>query len=165
MSFAICFFQGSAHVFVYGKKGHLKFLGGMLWFLKQLSVHSVICSEALLRHQLILCARHSVVGVGIDADATAGSKQADDLDVFGIHQANEVFKDDVDTVFVEVAMVAEAEQIEFQTLAFHHSFGRNISDSDLGKVGLTRDGAQGGELRTVEPHPIVILGMFVLKGF
>ena len=43
-----------------------------------------------------------------------GVNFAEYFDVFRIHQGDEVFHDDVDAVFMEVAVVAEAEEIEFQ---------------------------------------------------
>ena len=64
---------------------------------------------------------------------------------------------------MEVAVVSEAEQVELQTLAFHHFMVGEIVDAYFGKVGLPRDGAEAGELRAVEAHPIVVAWVFVLK--
>ena len=107
----------------------------------------------------------SVVSVGEDADAAAGSEQTGDLDVFGFHEANEVFHDDIDAIFVEITVIAEREEIEFQTLALHHAFARDVGDTNLGKVRLSGDGAERSELRTVEAHPIVVVGVLVDEGF
>ena len=108
-------------------------------------------------------ARPTIIGVRIDADAATRSKEACHLNILGLHQFDQVFHDDVHTIFVEIAMVAKTEQIEFKALAFHHALGRNITDAYLCKVGLSGDGAQRGEFGTVEPYPIVVVGMFVLK--
>ncbi len=68
-------------------------------------------------HLLIPRARTAVVGKGIDADAATGSEQACHLDIFRIHKGDEVFHDLVHAVFVEVTVVAEGEEIEFETLS------------------------------------------------
>ena len=47
-------------------------------------------------------------------------------------------------------MIAEAEQIEFQTLALHHLHVGHIRDAYLRKVGLTGNRAQRRKLRAVE---------------
>ena len=68
--------------------------------------------EALLGELFVLGAGAAVVGIGIDADATTRGEQADDLDVLGVHQANQVLHNHVDAVFMEIAMVAEAEKAQ-----------------------------------------------------
>jgi hypothetical protein len=62
-------------------------------------------------------------------------------------------------------MIAETEQIEFQTLALNHFHIRNIIDADGCKIGLPCDRAKAREFGTVERYPIVVLGMFVDEGF
>ena len=62
----------------------------------------------------VLGAWTTVVGVGVDADAATRGEDACDLDVLGIHETDEVFHDDVDAVFVEVAMIAEGEEVELE---------------------------------------------------
>ena len=69
--------------------------------------------EAILCHFLILRAWLSVVGKGIDADATSWNEDTSYLNVLGFHESNEVLHDDVDAIFVETAMIAEAEKVEF----------------------------------------------------
>ena len=66
--------------------------------------------EALL-HQVLMIGV-AVVGEGLDGDAATGVEQADDLQIFGIHQLDEVLHDDVDAVLMEVAVVTEAEEVE-----------------------------------------------------
>ena len=91
---------------------------------------------------LPFCSGLAIVGVRPDADASARSENASHFDVFRVHQLYEVFHDDVDTVLVEVAVVAEAEQIKLQALALYHSYVGHIADAYLCKVGLSGDGTQ-----------------------
>jgi len=121
--------------------------------------------QPLLGKLLVFGAGAAVVGVRIDADAATGREEADDLDVLGIHESDEILHDDVHAVFMEIAVVAEREEIQFQTLRLHHPLAGEIHDLDLCKVGLTRDGAKRRKLGAVELHPVVILRMFVLKRF
>ena len=73
----------------------------------------------MLGKLLIFCALAAIVGKGVDADAATRGEDARHLDIFGVHEADEVLHDDVDAVFVEIAMIAEAEEIKFQTLALY----------------------------------------------
>ncbi len=117
--------------------------------------------EALLGEGLVLGAGTAVVGVRVDGDAAARGEEAGDLYVLGIHQLDEILHDLVDAVLVEITVVAEAEQIQFQALALDHPDVWNIADPDLREVRLPRDRAQACELRAVEPHPIVVVLMLV----
>lgn len=121
--------------------------------------------KAELGHFFVFRSRSSVVGVGKNADAASWREDSRHFDVFWIHQFDEVLHDDVDTIFVEVAVVSEAEQVELQALAFHHFMVGEIVDAYFGKVGLPCDGAEAGELRAVEAHPIVVARVFVYKCF
>ena len=114
---------------------------------------------------LIFCAWAAIVGIGMDADATARGEESCNLDIFGFHQAYEVFHDDVDAVFVEVAMIAKAEKIELEALALYHAHSGNVADAYFCEVGLTGYGAQACKLRTVELHPIVVVGVSVFECF
>ena len=78
----------------------------------------------------------TVVGERLDGDATTRIEQSDDLQVLGIHQPYQVFHDDVDTVLVEVAMVAETEEVKFQALALHHQRARNVINNKVSEVWL-----------------------------
>ena len=95
--------------------------------------------EALFDHILMLSV--AVVGEGLDGDTATGIEQADNLKVFGIHQLDQVLHDDVDAVLMEVAVVAEAEEVELQALALHHQRARDIVDDDMSEIGLTGLGA------------------------
>ena len=122
-----------------------------------------VCGETLFSQFLVLGARTSVVGVGIDGDAATWSKEAGDLDVFGSHQSDEVLHDDVYAVFVEVSMVSEAEKIELEALAFDHLHVRDIADAEFREVRLSCNRTEGGELRAVETHPVVIALVLVFE--
>ena len=52
-----------------------------------------------------------VVAVGVNGKAAPGQEFAGHLNVFGIHQSNQVFHDLVDAVFMEIAVVPVGEQI------------------------------------------------------
>lgn len=122
-----------------------------------------VCGETMFGQFLVLGARTAVVGVRIDGDAATWGKETGNLDVFGIHQFDEVLHDDVYAVLVEVSMVSEAEKIEFETLALNHLDVRDIADAELREVRLSCNRTEGGELRTVETHPIVIALVLVFE--
>ena len=65
---------------------------------------------------------------------------------------------------MEVAVVAEGEEIKLQALALHHLLVGDVEDAYLGEIGLSCDGTERSELRTEELHPVVALGMPVLEG-
>lgn len=118
-------------------------------------------SETFPGQLFVSGARPSIVGVRMNTDTAPGSKEPCHLYIFRIHEADEVFHDNVDAVFMEVAMIAETEEIKFQALALHHTLAGDIADAYFGEVGLPGDGAEGGELGAIEPDPVVVLGMFV----
>ena len=120
--------------------------------------------HALSGHLLVLGTRTAVVGIGIDADAAARQEEPQHLNVLGVHETDEIFHDDVDAVLVEIAVIAEREEIELEALRLHHSLVGQIHDLDFSEVGLTGDGTQRGELGTVELHPIVVFLMLILEG-
>ena len=74
---------------------------------------------------------------------------------------NEVFHYDVHAILVESTMIAEAEQVEFQTLALYHLYVRNIADANLCEIWLTRNRAERCKLRAVETNPVIIARMLV----
>lgn len=102
-----------------------------------------------------------VVGEWMDADASAWGEESFHLDVAWIHKPHEVVEDYVDTVFVEIPVVSEREQIEFQTFTLHHTLTRDVLYHDFGEVGLAGFRAERGKLRAVERHEIFALGMLV----
>ena len=119
--------------------------------------------ESLLCQLLILGAWLAIVGIRPDADATTRSEDTCHLDVFRIHQLDEVLHDDVDTVLMEVAMVAETEEVKLQALALHHLHIWYVTDANLRKVRLSRNRTKRRELRAVESYPVVVAWMLVAK--
>ncbi len=120
-----------------------------------------VSGEALPGESLVLGAGTAIVGVRVDRNASARGEEAGDLYVLGIHQLYEVLHYLVDAVLVEIPVVAEAEQVQFQALALDHPHVRNITDPDFGEVRLPRDRAQARELRAIEPDPVVVVLMLV----
>ena len=107
-----------------------------------LPASDVVVHEPVFGKLLILRARRAIVGKGVNAYPAARREDARHLYIFRVHQSHKVFHDDVHAVFVEVAVIAEAEKVQLQALALHHLLGRDILYAYLGKVGLPRDGAQ-----------------------
>ena len=121
----------------------------------------------LLQHALLfegLVILIGVVGKGIDADAATGEEVARHLQVLGIHQAHEVLHDNVDTVLMEIAVVAEREEVELERLALHHPLARDITNVDMSEVGLSGLGTECGKLRAVEGNEILVFRVFVREG-
>ena len=106
----------------------------------------------------------SIICKGVDADAAAGGEDTGYLKVLRIHQLHKVLHDDVHAVFVEIPVVAERKEIEFQRLRLHHFLPRDVGDVNRGKVGLTGLRAQRSELRTTESNQILVIRMFVYEG-
>ena len=121
--------------------------------------------QPMFRHLFELRSRTTVIGIRIDRDASTRSKDSRDFDIFGVHQFNKVFHDDIYTIFMKSSMIAEAEKVEFQTFAFYHFYFRNVADTYFGKVRLSGNGTQTCELRAVETYPIVIFQMLIIKSF
>ena len=94
-------------------------------------------AEPQLRQFLVLGAWASIIGIRMNGYATARHKQSCHLDISGIHQTNQVLHDDIDTILMEIAMIAETEKIQFQALALHHSDIGYVLDDDLSEIGLT----------------------------
>ena len=67
----------------------------------------VVEVKALFCSLFPLCTRLAIVCVWVDGQTTARRKLAPYLDVFRIHQFDEVFHDDIDAVLVKVPVIAE----------------------------------------------------------
>ena len=139
--------------------------GGRLEWKTEYRLRHVVVHHSVLRHLFILGSRTSVVGIWIDADATTRGKNAGDFDVFRIHQTDEVLHNLVDAILMEVSVVAETEEVELQAFALHHTLVGQVTDSDFGKVRLSRDRAEAREFGAVELYPVIVVGMFVNKCF
>lgn len=107
--------------------------------------------------------RIGIVGKGIDADAAAGHEVTGDLEVFGIHEADQVLHDDIDAILVEIAVVAEGKEVELEALALDHPFPRDIGDIDMSEIGLPGLGAERRELGTIESDEVLILRVLIGK--
>ena len=105
----------------------------------------------------------SPVGKRVYGYASARSEDAFNLDVARIHQADEVFHNDVHAVLVKVAVVAETEQVELEALALDHPFIGDIRYDYPGEVGLPGLGAERCKFRTIERDEIVGAGVLVDK--
>lgn len=92
-------------------------------------------------HFLILRARSAIVGIRKYAYASTWQEKACHLYIFRVHEFYEVLHNYVHAILMEITMITEREEIEFQTLAFHHPFIRYIHYLYLGKVWLTCDWA------------------------
>ena len=121
------------------------------------------CQQTFLLQRFVFGV--GIVGEGVDAYAATGGEDTRYLKVLRVHQFDQVFHDDVDTIFVEIAVVAEREEVEFERLGLHHLLPRNVGYIDGGEVGLPRFGAERGELGTMESNQILVVRMFVYKSF
>ena len=74
----------------------------------------MMVEKPLFCQLLIFSARPAVIAIRVNADSAARSEDTGYFDVFGVHQADKVFHDDVHTVLVEIAVIAEAEQIQLE---------------------------------------------------
>ena len=121
--------------------------------------------QSVLRHLLILSAWPAIVGVWVDTDAASGCKQTYNLYILWIHQLNKILHYLVHAVLVEITMIAEAEEVKFQTLRLHHPLAGHVVNAYLSEIRLARYGTQARELRAVEAHPVVIVRVTVSKRF
>ena len=118
-------------------------------------------AETIECQLLVLGSWSAIVGVWMNCNASTWREDASNFDITRIHKTNQVFHYYIDTVFVEVAMITEAEEIELEALAFDHLDIRNITDDDIGKIGLTSDRTEARELWAVELDPVVVVLMLV----
>ena len=103
------------------------------------------------------------VGVWVDGDAAPWDEQAFHLDVLRLHELYQVIHDDVRDVLVEVAVVAETEQVQFQLLALDHQLVGDVVDEHRPEIGLAGYGAERREFGTAQCDQVVAVGMGVLK--
>ena len=123
----------------------------------------IVILHPIFSHLLPLGSFSSIIGVRIYGNSTARSEDSCHLNILRIHQFDKVFHNLIHAIFVEISMIAETEKIKLQAFALHHLHVRNITDTNLSKIRLSRDRAEAGEFRTIEPHPVVILLMFVFE--
>lgn len=82
--------------------------------------------QTMFSHSFVFRARFSVVVVRVDRDAAAGRELAPHFEITWLHQLDEVFPDDVDAVFVEIAVVAEAEQVQLERFRLDELLVRDV---------------------------------------
>ena len=75
-----------------------------------------MAEQTLFSHFFVFRPWLSVIGIRIDGDSATRSKQTDDLNILGLHQFHQVLHDSVHTVLMEIPVVTEGEEIEFQAL-------------------------------------------------
>lgn len=121
--------------------------------------------QAIAGHLFVLCSRLAVVAVRVDRDAAARSEFAPHLDVFRVHQLDQVVHDHVHAILVKIAVVAEAEQVQLERFALDHFNIRDVADVDRSKIRLSGDRTQTGELRAVELDEVVAVRVLVVKRF
>lgn len=109
--------------------------------------------------------RRAVVAVRVDGESAAWEEFAPYFDIAWMEKLDEVIHDDIHAVLMEIAVIAEAEKIELQGLAFHHVLIRNIGNINGRKVRLPRLRAEAGEFRTVEFDEIVTIRVLIRDAF
>ncbi|MNJ61776.1 hypothetical protein D3C77_575820 [compost metagenome] len=66
---------------------------------------------------------------------------------------------------MEIAMVAEAEQVQLKRFALYHFNVGNIADVNRSEIRLARNRAQARKFRAIELHEIIAVGVFIIKAF
>ena len=75
----------------------------------------------------------------------------------------QVIFNDIDAVFMEVSVIAERKEIEFQGFAFHQFVIRDIADDNAAEIRLACFRAKACKFWTVKLDKIIIFRMFILK--
>ena len=91
----------------------------------------------------------------VDGYAAARSEFPDDLDILGLQEFREIVMNYIDHVFMEIAMVAEAEEIQLQAFRLHEPLAGNIADCENGEIRLPRLRAERGEFRRCKRDPVI----------
>ena len=85
-----------------------------------------MCRKSLPGKLFIFRAGSAIVAVGVDGNTAARQEFPPYFNVFRVHQANEVFHDDVHAVLVKIAVIAEAEKVQLERFALNHQLVGNI---------------------------------------
>ena len=93
--------------------------------------------QAVLGPLLIFGAGLAVIAIRVDAQSATWQKFSPHLDVFRLHQFNQVFHDDVNAIFVKSAVVAETEEVQLQAFAFNQFLVGNVTQVNGSKIGLS----------------------------
>ena len=76
----------------------------------------MMVEKPLFCQLLIFSARPAVIAIRVNADSAARSEDTGYFDVFGIHQADKVFHDDIDTILMESPVVRKLNRYNFKLL-------------------------------------------------
>ena len=76
---------------------------------------------------------------------------------------NEILHDDIYDVFMKIAMIAEAHQIELEGFAFYHPLSRYITDIDGRIIRLSGNRTERRKLRAIELDPVIMIRMTILE--
>lgn len=120
--------------------------------------------ETLLRCLLPFRTRLAIVGIRINGQTATRQEFAPNLNILRLQQLNQILHNDIHAVLMKITMIAEAEQIELQRLAFYQTLIWNVRNINRRKIRLPGHRTQAGELRTVELHEIIVAGMLVWEG-
>ena len=107
----------------------------------------------------------AVVAIGVNGQAASGQEFAPYFDVTGMEQFDQVGHDDIDAIFMEVAVISEAEKVEFQRFTFYHVLVRDVGNINGSKIWLTGFWTQAGKFRAVEFDEKIAVCVFVRDTF
>ncbi len=99
-----------------------------------------------------------------DADAAAGLETSLNLTPTGSEGGDEVVQQDVGEMLVKDALVPKRPEVELERLGLDDAFGGQITDADLGEVGLTRGRTKAGKLVGLNLDHVVPIRIAVRKG-
>ena len=100
----------------------------------------------------------------VDRDTAAGHEIADNLHPFRFACSNEIIQDRIDSNFMKSVVVAVGKEIKFQCFAFDALFLCDVIDRDVTEIGLSGNGTEAGEFRTVESDDIISFRECVPEG-
>jgi hypothetical protein len=89
---------------------------------------------------------------------------ADDLHPTRVDGRYNVVEDSVRDVLVEGSLVPVRPEIEFEGLEFDTQFVGDVFDDELCEIGLAREWAEAGELRSLEGDGVVTAGVRIWEG-
>src|SRR5262249_12485481 len=98
-------------------------------------------------------------------DATAHGEVSDHLDPPGCGRYHEIVQDTVCHVLVERAFVAIGPDVQLEGFELYKVLVGDVTDADGSKVRLAGPGADAAELRDLEAHLVVAVGMRVRNDF
>lgn len=107
----------------------------------------------------------AVVAIGVNGEAASGEEFAPYFDVPGMEQFNQVGHDDIHTIFMEVAVISETEEVKLERFTFYHVLVRDIGNINGSKIRLAGFRAQAGKFGTVEFDEIIPVCMFIGNSF